>query len=150
MIIFPNIFGILDSFKNSFIFVYNFPPSYRFALGGSYLGELYFNFEDISCILTILIGIFIGIVIGILDKKILECIKKDSMIELSIYIIIFINILSWIRGYFADMVRETIWTSLLIYIIYILVKNYYKRKKLYIKNKYMISMSKINFILLIL
>ena len=110
--IFPNINDFLDPIVEKSIFVYSL-PSHAF-LGGSIIGELYYNFGNFSYIFAIIIGIFVGFI----SKKVKENILRKKYIVLSIYLILFPNILWWIRSYFIDMVREFVWTTLLILFLY--------------------------------
>ncbi|PRR84085.1 O-antigen polysaccharide polymerase Wzy [Clostridium vincentii] len=116
----PNVGGILEPARNSWIFVKNFPPGYSSSLGGSYLGELYFNFGNYGIIFSLLVGILIGVT----TFRIESSIREKNWIRLSIYMILFPIMLLWTRGYFSDMVRRFAWIGLLIRVL-----NYGYRKE---------------------
>jgi len=123
--ILPNIGGMLIPVINKAIYVYNWPDDVKLGLGGSYLGEIYWNFGNFSFFLTFFIGMFLAFISNQIYKFYLE--KK--YIFLSIYLILFPNLLWWIRDYFMSMVREFVWISIFILILYnILNKKKYKYK----------------------
>lgn len=115
MSLLPNIGGILTNFQSKWIYVNQFPKQYRFALGGSYAGELFYNFGFIGGIIAALVlGILIGKYSNAIDKSILQ----RRWLRLSIYMIPFATLLIWIRGYFADSVRQFVWIAILVFMIY--------------------------------
>ena len=118
----PNVFGILNKFQTSFQFVKAFPLEFQGALGGSYLGELYYNFGFWGCIGTFIIGL----VIGKVSKKIKLSIQKKNWMQLGIYIILLPTLIMWVRGYVSDFLRTFIWSVILIFIIYRILYNKYK------------------------
>ncbi|WP_415346001.1 O-antigen polysaccharide polymerase Wzy [Clostridium perfringens] len=113
----PNISKIINGINNKTIFTYNFPESYRFALGGSYLGELYANGGTFSIVLCFIIGIGLGVISNKIDK----CIEEKDWFKLTFYMMLFPNIIWWIRAYFSDVVRTLMWSGLIIYFIYKLI-----------------------------
>lgn len=117
--IFPNINGILFPIVNKTIYIYNWPSNVRVNLGGSYLGELYYSFGSFSFIFAI----FIGMMVAFVSNQINKYIAEKKYVKLSIYLILFINLLWWIRNYFGDMVRECVWISLIIIILYKIFNN---------------------------
>ncbi|MEI4829867.1 O-antigen polysaccharide polymerase Wzy [Bacillus sp. FJAT-53711] len=118
--VFPNIGGILDPLIDKTIYVYNMPSYARQFLGGSYLGELYYSFGKYSFIFAILIGMLVAFI----SNKIKKHITQHHYVALAIYLVLFPDLLWWIRGYFVDMVREFVWISVAILILY----NYFSRK----------------------
>ena len=121
--IIPNFGGILEQFRNQFIFVYNFPGRVRYALGGSYLGELYYAFGMYGSLGAIIVGLLIGNT----QRVITESINNKNWLKLSIYMILFPSFLWWVRNYFSDMIREFVWSSVLIYLMYYFIKQSKKR-----------------------
>jgi len=112
--IFPNILGIFDDLITKTIYVFNWPLNIRQYLGGSYLGELYYSFGDLSFIFIV----FLGMMIAFVSNKIHNAIEEKRYALLSIYLVLFPNMLWWIRNYFVDMVREFVWTSVIIIFLY--------------------------------
>ena len=121
--VFPNIGGILNGFKESSIFVYKFPVN--LALGGSYLGELYYSFNEMGRYFAIFIGAFIGIV----SKNLLKTNRNKDWLKYSISMVIFVNIIWWVRGYFYDMARDIILVPIFILVLYKLQKKELKKKE---------------------
>lgn len=118
-VIFPNIGGVLNSLNHDFIFITNFPQNARTFLGGSYLAELFYSFDIFGCIAVIIIGIAIGKLSNEINKSIIN----EKWLNLSLYIIFFPNLLWWVRSYFSDMIREVVWTTIFILILYKLIKS---------------------------
>lgn len=75
---------------NNLIFIYNFP--YHKSLGGSYLGEIYYNFGKMGVVFSYLLGIFIGKIGQIIEDE--DCTNK---VIFTIPILFYS--LSYIRGY---------------------------------------------------
>ena len=111
--IFPNVNGFIDSYRDSMVYVSNFPVQYQQYMGGSYIGELYFNFGYFSVIFAILIGIFIGFICNMVSNKN----NYDKSLSYIICLIIYTNMLWWIRDYFSGMIREIIWSAIIIIIL---------------------------------
>ncbi len=118
----PNINGIVEGFRTSFEYTTSTGFQSHFhgiALGGSFLGELYYNFNYLGAFFAIIIGFIVGYV----SKNIKYAIKRKNWIRLSIFMILFPNILWLVRNYFSGLIRDFIWTSILIVIISFFVKN---------------------------
>lgn len=122
--IFPNLGGILTPVIEKTVFIYNWPESTRAFLGGSYLGELYYSFGDFSFVFIILIGMLVAFV----SNKIQKYITQQNYVLLSVYLILFPNLLWWTRNYFVSMVREFIWTSVIIMVLYYIFKRKIQKK----------------------
>lgn len=114
----PNVMGVLDPIHVKAVYVLKFPASYRSFLGGSYIGELYYSFKNLGIPFALIIGVFISF----LSQKTYQTIVQKKYVLLSIFMIIFPDILWWIRGYFIEIVRYPIWISLIIYGIYTYLK----------------------------
>lgn len=112
--IFPNIGGILKPVIDKIIYVFNWPLSIRQYLGGSYLGELYYSFGKFGFIFAI----FVGMMVAFISNQINKSFSKKQYVILSTYLILFPNLLWWIRNYFGDMVREFVWIAVVILILY--------------------------------
>ncbi|WHY96090.1 O-antigen polysaccharide polymerase Wzy [Peribacillus simplex] len=121
--IFPNVGGLLVPIINKTVYINNWPANYREFLGGSYLGELYYSFGDFSFIFAVLIGMFIAFI----SNKVQESMIVKNYVSLSIYLILFPNILWWTRNYFVGMVREFVWIAVVILILYSIISKVPKR-----------------------
>lgn len=112
--IIPNLLGMYDSIINHLIYVYNFPLGYVEALGGSYLGELYYNFGTIGIFFTL----FIGMYIMFIEAKLRDSIKNRKWLVTIIYVSVVPFIFMWTRGYFKDLIRIFVWQYILIKLFY--------------------------------
>lgn len=119
MSLLPNIGGLLTGFQSKWIYVNQFPKAYRYALGGSYIGELYYNFSFVGGIAA---GLVLGVLIGIYSNSIDKAITERKWLKLSVFMIPFATLLIWIRGYFSDSVRQFVWISVFVMIIYYFIK----------------------------
>ncbi|MFQ6794607.1 O-antigen polysaccharide polymerase Wzy [Thomasclavelia sp.] len=122
--VFPSVSGVFGLVDKYLLYTNNFPSYYRAGLGGSYIGELYFNFGWYSLIFSL----FIGIIIVWIEKKFIISAKNNNWISVIKILPIFVILLMWIRGYFRDFVRVYVWNLVLIYMIISVVN------KLLIKN----------------
>jgi len=111
--IIPNIGGILDNIVNKMPYINYYRSLFSYSYGGSYIGEIFFNFRSYGITLAFFVGIFIGQI----SKKIKYSIKYGNYDKLLIYMVLFPNILWWVRDYFSSMVREVIWAAILISIL---------------------------------
>jgi len=92
------------------------------ALGGSVIGELFYNFKYFGSIFAVLIGILINKFSMNLEKYLFQ----KEYIKAIFYLPILFNILWWVRGCFTDMVRPVVWQWVF---IWILLYFYDKKKK---------------------
>lgn len=123
--IIPDARGILGNIPNRYSFL-NYLNT-NLPLGGSYIGELYFNFGWLGIIFAIFIGWFIGSV----GKKIEQSINGGYWLKFSIYMILFSQLLWWVRDYFSTWIYPFVWSTIAIYII-----NNYLVDKYHKKNNY--------------
>ncbi|HAM64161.1 MAG: hypothetical protein A2Y20_01250 [Firmicutes bacterium GWF2_51_9] len=91
-----------------FTFTRSFPATYQGSLGGSYLGELYYNFGWLGCIMSVIVGYFIGSVNNLAEFSI----KKKDWLILSLIMVLFPSIILWVRGYFVELLFKFFWLSL--------------------------------------
>jgi len=105
---------IINLFNTNFTFVNAFPESYQYSLGGSYLGELFFNFGWIGSFFAIFIGAFVGFINNLIENSI----KKNNWLIFSICMILFPNLLLWIRGYFVELIFKVFWLGFFTLIMY--------------------------------
>lgn len=113
---FININGILNDVTQAASFSRNINSGY--ALGGSYIGELYYNFGYFSGIVAIFIGAFVNKI----SFKIEGYIANGLYYKLSYYIMLFINIIWWVRSAFTDLVRSFVWGAIMILVIRYITK----------------------------
>lgn len=85
----------------------------QYALGGSYIGELYYNFGLFSFFFAPIVGAFVGRI----SSAAQECIETDDSLRFSYYIMPIYALLTWIRGYFSGFTRATVWAALLLLLL---------------------------------
>lgn len=85
----------------------------QYALGGTYIGELYYNFGYFSYMLAPLVGAFVGRISSAAE----DCIERDDYIRFSYYIMPIYALLTWVRGYFSGFTRGTVWGAILIFVM---------------------------------
>ncbi len=96
----------------------------RAALGGSLIGQLYFNFGDT---LYLYVSIFIiGAFSAFCSNKLME--KKESIYYYVFYLCLFSGLLTWVRGELYDLIIE------IKLCIYILLLIYFSKNMLMKKN----------------
>lgn len=105
---------IVNSFSTHFTFVKSFPFAYQESLGGSYLGELFYNFGWFGSI----ISFFVGRLIGNIDNSIENAIDNKNWVVFSLLMILFPNLLLWVRGYFVELIFRLFWLGTFVLLIY--------------------------------
>lgn len=113
---------ISNIFENSFTFVKAF-PTYAAdfeSLGGSYLGELYFNFGWFGAIFAVFIGAFIGK----MDIKLKNSLNPRKV---AVYLVLLPTLVLWVRDFFPSMIFKTVWFSVLLL--------YYKPRRSEMRNE---------------
>lgn len=111
----PNLGGFLEVFQNRLVYVYNFPldsAGFYSFIGGSYIGEMFYNFGYFSYIFAF----FVGSLLGILTKK-MEYAKQDG--NWTEYLVLIMAIswsLFWVRDYFSSFMRIFVWLLIIILI----------------------------------
>lgn len=99
------------------IFVHQLPGGVYFALGGSYLGELYYNFSWLGLIGSAIIGKFMGkLNLGIVLSK------QHNALYGAWCAIISTAMIMFVRGYFTDMMQKLVWTYFIISLVYAYLK----------------------------
>lgn len=119
--ILPNINGVLNEVVEDINYVYklNIP-----TLGGSYTGELYYNFAELGAI----VATFFGYLIQKLSDKMEYNLESGRFYEFSYLVPIFIFGIWWVRNSFAAIIRFTAWNLILLVIIKFILKNLSKNK----------------------
>lgn len=106
--------SIINFFSTHFTFVKSFPVAYQESLGGSYLGELFYNFGWFGTPLSVFVGRFIGNV----DISIENSIENKNWVVFSLLMILFPNLLLWVRGYFVELIFRIFWLGGFILLVY--------------------------------
>lgn len=102
--------SIVDAVNTSISFVHAFPDDAAdfISLGGSCLGELYFNFGWISP--------FFALVIGSIVKRVDNGLNYEfDLRKAAIIIVLLPSMILWVRDFFVKMVFMTFWLSILIF-----------------------------------
>ena len=110
--IIPLLVNQIPSLAKAVIFVNQLPKHVTFSLGGSFLGELFYNFSWFGIIGSSVVGAFITkLHNGIVDDSSCDIFYKAWYSILATAMILFV------RGYFTDMMQKLVWTYIAIYII---------------------------------
>lgn len=109
----PNFGGWLDEINRGTDYIYMLPSDTQLALGGSYLGELYYNFGTYGKYFTLIIGYLLGLLTRVMDRGI----KYRMNFWVIISILAISPTLLWVRGVFSYFVRTCVYLGVLIYII---------------------------------
>ena len=107
-----NINGILNQISKEISYTLLF--SNRFHLGGSYIGELYYNFGLFSYAFAPLVGLFIGKISEMSDY----CLENKLVIEFAVLVMPVYGAISWVRGYFDSFTRSFVWGTVFILFLY--------------------------------
>lgn len=99
------------------IFVHQLPGSVYFALGGSYLGELFYNFSWLG----ILGCVAVGRLMGKLDRGV-QLSNHGNTLYAAWCAVISTAMILFVRGYFTDMIQKLVWTYLVVNIVYSFAK----------------------------
>lgn len=109
----PDIFGINQIIEPFVLFTTNFPSNYASGLGGSFIGEIYYNFSYFG----IPIGILLGMIVIYYENKLVYAFATKKWITVIMLLPLCVMLLIWTRGYFRDFIRVFVWNTLLIYLI---------------------------------
>ena len=117
--IIPLLVAHVPSLSKYSVFLQLIPSRVTYAMGGSFLGELYFNFSWA--------GVLGCAIIGLIIYKAQFCImdKNSSTVQRAWNTIVLIEMILFIRGYFTDMVQKLVWT----YILLKFCEWYFSRRK---------------------
>jgi hypothetical protein len=108
--IIPNLGNVFGDINNYAIYTKSLIGS---ALGGSYIGELYYNFSYLGLFIAPLVGVFVNKISTKVDNLLLS---GDSL-KLGYYAPLFTYILWWPRDTFNSMIRPFVWGAILLYIV---------------------------------
>lgn len=110
--IFPNIGGLLTNINNEVIFIYHFPT--HIAMGGSFIGEMFFSFGWLGMVLAVPVGYFIGKI----ENYRINALEEKNGLKIVFSLIFIAPVLWWVRDYFCDIIREISWSIILLTIFY--------------------------------
>lgn len=94
------------------LFLNQLPGSVYHSLGGSYLGELFYNFGWLGCIACMFIGIVMNRAHLVVNKK-----DSDYITTSCFYAVISTAMFLYVRGYITDMGQKLIWLYIVLYCI---------------------------------
>lgn len=102
----PKVPEVIDTLLTKcYTFTKAFPVAYQESLGGSFLGELYYNFGWLGSIAAVLIGALIGKIDLYLSK-----LKEPKYIAM---LLVFLpNLILWVRGYYCTLFFQSFWFAL--------------------------------------
>ena len=106
--ILPNINGIFTEYNQNSNFVLSLNTT---AIGGSYIGELYYSFQYIPYIIAILMGF----IIQKISNKFDHYITSYKFIKAAYLIMPLFALILWIRGSYTALPRNIIWSIIMIY-----------------------------------
>lgn len=117
-----NINGVLDQISKEIAYTTLFFR--QFNLGGSYIGELYYNFGYWGYLFATIIGVFIGKLSEISEY----CLEKRLVIEFALFVMPIFASISWIRGYFDSFSRSSVWGTVFIVSLYFICRKFDSNK----------------------
>lgn len=117
--IFPNFGGIMGDLTRASNYGFTLQKStvlskYYHNIGGSVLGELFFNFGFLgACVFALILGI----VVGKISMRANLLINQTMNYKVCYYIAVMAGILYWIRDYFSGICRDIVWGLLICFIV---------------------------------
>ena len=88
-------------------------------MGGSFIGELWFNFGYFS----IFIALFFGILLGKFSIAIFKKNKKNYSFFMPYFLYIATLVVWWVRQYFTTVAWSALFYGIVIFILHSIVKN---------------------------
>lgn len=113
--IFPTIFPVQREIIDFSNFVINLNYG---GIGGSIIGELFYNFSWIGCI----IGVFIGILVNWVSSLFTSAFKQRNYFLFSFFILPASSLLWWIRDSFLNIPRMITYEFFFLFVVYYLTK----------------------------
>lgn len=102
----PKLPSYLD--KTNLTYTNSFPIDYQQSLGGSCIGEAYYNFGW----LAILFFFIVGLLVGRLDH-ILCCVNRSNLITSIFCLVLIPGLFTWVRDFFMIFVFTGFWIPLI-------------------------------------
>ena len=118
-----NVGGILDDIKESVEYTLLFKLHYSY--GGSYIGELYYNFGYFGYVFAPVIGYYIMRLSYFWD----ELLEKDYIFTFSLLLMPTYAVTTWVRGYFDVFTRSIIWGCLFLLMLRFMLKHIYVKRE---------------------
>lgn len=115
--IIPGLSSLFPGIEKILYYIYNFPDSY--AMGGSYIGEMYFWAGKMGCLLAIPLGAIVGFV---------QNIRNNKAIYLALKVTLYFALLRLIRGYLFESFRTIVWFLIIVAILMKIHLKYIKFK----------------------
>lgn len=106
--ILPDVGDIFSDINLSASFAKNIVGS---ALGGSYIGELYYNFSFFGIPFGLLVGLFVGTV----SRKVESLIISGDFLSVGYYASLSMYILWWPRDSFQSILRPWVWGAIVVF-----------------------------------
>jgi len=88
------------------------------ALGGSYIGELYYNFSFFGIPFALLVGLFVGAVSNKLDSLI----SSGNFLAVGYYSSLSMYILWWPRDSFQSILRPWVWGAMIVFLLKLIIQ----------------------------
>lgn len=108
--VFPNIGNIFGDINTYAHYVKQLDGH---ALGGSYVGELYYNFSYFGMFLSVFIGIFVNKI----SERLQYYLKYKFYLNIAYLAPIFMYMLWWVRDAFISLLRPFIWGAIVLFVI---------------------------------
>lgn len=103
--------SVVNELSNNFAFTSVFPTAYQDSLGGSVLGELYYNYGWIGAPITSIIGIAIARI----DVKIDLSENNNDWMKIGMLVSFLPQLFLWVRDYFSGVLFIGFWMSVILY-----------------------------------
>ena len=94
-----------------FSFVRAFPVEVQGSLGGSFLGELYYNFGWFGAAFASLVGVLLGYA----DR---EMHPKKSPYVITVILVLLPVLLLWVRDFYCSLLFQTFWFSVALFVFH--------------------------------
>lgn len=107
----PNIGDFLTGFYEKMAFAVKLPRKYQGILGGSVLGEFFYNFGYISLAIFPLFGCFIAKI----SNCVSDAMKSNWLTSKNLlFILALMPMTLWVRSYFTEFPRTVVWSFLFV------------------------------------
>lgn len=121
--VFPNIGGMLTGFSDKLSYVLKLPEMYQQALGGSALGEMYFNFGHAMFVLSAVAGYLITS----LSNSLIQSVKSGRFSYKGFFgLLIIAPTIMWTRSSFNEFPRAIVWYFIAVALLKVCI---WERKK---------------------
>ena len=122
----PNIMGITSEIRpkiNYAQIILRYGLRGKFTqIGGSYTGEIIYNFQYLFPVAGFVLGMFVSFI----DKKVENATSNNDFVKASFYILGFTGLVFYVRGIFFELLKRWVWSILMI----IVLRNVYNKHKI--------------------